>query len=558
MKLLSTFFYAFLIKIVTSISLHCSYHLNENGDVAKCSFQSNQSENSSDLIFDNYLNKNVTTLQIIHDEINFFPKDIANFFPSIVWLSVQGAKIENITKNDIKDFRNLRSLTLHTPNIKSLDGHLFELNHEITSFNITSDVLDSIHPNIINSLRKLSSSAIEGKCTQQFLDYDLEMEVFYDSALSDCPYHGTVYCIYRMKHDSEESEHYSCIVEKTVGITSSKLISSDIYGIHKFNLNDSDVLEIDADVKDADFPLFLVLKFKNLKIVRIKGIIDNLKEGGFRSIPDLEELYLPYNNIKSINSDAFKFNKKLKIVSLEGNKLKKIGIGAFSIVPRLSVLVMNGHSCAKIRENKREEILKFFEKLKKTECSHHDALYCKFQKSTVSFLGVVYTCFGANHKIHNFKKSKDINSIAFGKHADSLSHDAVEAVKIHNYEFWSKFEFDFQGEFPNLKYIEIINSGVSSLDNNLFYNLKDLKVIDFSHNKLEEIKSGLFKYNIQLISVNFEGNQLKTIPTDVFAHKLYIKFYNLHGNNCTESYAVERIEFKENLKKLKENCTRNN
>lgn len=557
MKLLSSILCVLSIKIVTSIILDC-YQSDDAGDELTC--RSNQIVNSSDMIVEdisNYRNRNLTTFKIKDDNVYFIPKNIANFFPLIPEFIVISNNLLQVSKHDIEPFKNLRNLSLiPTSKIKSLDADLFDFDNEISSFVLYSGVLESIHPNLMKSLPRLKECHILGGCTFSVLNIDLDTEVFWDGALSQCPYPGTVYCVYQMKTVENEKTHYSCVVEKTVKITSSSDVKlSDIYGIHKFNKSDSDILEIDVTFKETnDFPTFLALKFPNLKIVRISSFIEYLKVNDFKLILDLEELNLAYNNVHTIFSDAFKFNKKLKKINLEGNKLAEIGIGAFWMLPQLTSLAMDGRPCAKIQENKREKIVKFFNNLKKTECITQDALYCKFKKSTVNFLGNVYTCIGINNEDDILNQFIELKTIAFGDHIERFSHDAVEAVKIQNYKIRGTFEFNFHGEFPNLKYIQIVNSDVSSIDKVLFNSLKHLSIVDFSHNKIENIKPNIFNDNFNLVSVNFEGNRLKKIPSNVFTHNLNLDFVNLLENICTDIQAVGKTEIDKIKIHLRNNC----
>lgn len=413
----------------------------------------------------------------------------------------------------------------------------------------------------------LTEISFTGKNGPQTWNTHYNLDVFWDFVAPNFPYPFTIYCVYQIANDF--NSYYACVVEEykifmdctdpEVSATTNMyaIVQEEIFGIHKFGKKDSEVLEIDIKHSDTTiFPSSISKKFTNLKVLRIKAMIKVLSYENIRNFADLEELYLSQNNLKTIASDTFIFNKKLRIINLEGNPMKTVGNAAFWFPQNLTYLDTRSYLCLQFQAKTREEIEKLVIEQRNSNCSYHDALLCKYQVQAVSFIGKVYTCWGNNTDVKNSTYALPLNDVAFGEHMKGYSNDQVEAVKIINYQLAPMFKFQFSKNFPNLKYIQIFNSSVKQLFDVNFGNLTELMVIDLSYNIIGDIHQNYFKDNHNLVSVNFEGNLLTFIPPDIFIDSSNLKFANFDDNKCIKINAKGTAEIRELKKIFQKKCRR--
>ncbi|CAG9810041.1 unnamed protein product [Chironomus riparius] len=106
--------------------------------------------------------------------------------------------------------------------------------------------------------------------------------------------------------------------------------------------------------------------FPNLETLRIwSSGLKKLDQNDIKGFEHLRELILPLNDIESLDSNLFEFNKKIKKIDLSRNKLKSVGLALLSTLRTITYINFNLNDC--IDDSFKVNIDKFIEKVR-TSC----------------------------------------------------------------------------------------------------------------------------------------------------------------------------------------------
>lgn len=493
-------------------------------------------------------NNDVTQLNFTNIKFYCIPHNLSTFFPNINSIYVDCNNYKIVWKETLAQFNNLRKFSVISNRLAYLSEiNLFEFNKNISRISIEGMTLKSIHPEMITDTSKITQITIIGKTIfHRWTKDESSFEVFWDQIASNFPLPSTIYCVYQVKND--QNSFYSCVIESLV-VSDFPKQTDNIYGFHKLENNDSMVLEIEVkSSKTKFFPTCLGVKFKNVRIVRINAAIEGLEQTNLENFTNLQELYISNNNISTILSNTFINNQNLKLINLQKNPITTIGIGAFWIPGILTHLQLESFNF----EN-RSDIENYVVSLRNSNYTLHDALFCDYQKITLSFVGFTYTCIGKNSDPP--KMFVSATSIAFGKHFYAHSNENVEAVRITEYNFHKKFSFCFHKSFANLKYIQLYRSKIEEFHNDSFSQLKDLKVLDISFNAIKRLNGSIFEDVKNLIYINLKGNHLKFISPEIFSSNNQLSLVNFADNFCVNTEAVGSEEIDYFIKFIMKNCS---
>lgn len=575
MDVFSSLISLLFIKFVTSIELKCNFiktdlhYKCQSTETFVVIYSNNISDRTVDVVtgkhVEGFCNNNVTALNFTDGKLSLFPRNLEKFFPAVTNLLVDNKKLHNIDKFDIGQFINLDRMKIISESIYRLSGDVFENNRNISVIWIEGGRdFQGIHPKLIDNLPQKKQITIMGQIAFNRWTQEKSIVTFWDQSASSFPYPKTAYCSYQVKADEN---YYSCVVQKMLGLIFNNDTKTDyeklmmqaeieIFGIHKSNNTDGDVLELEIKSSDtAYFPICFGIKFKNLKVLRINAQLKTLGTFELQNFTNIEELYLSQNLITTISSDAFFFNKNLTTLDLKGNKINKIGIGAFWIPEKLSILDIGKFDCSIFSAKTRSHIEKFVINQRNSKCTVHDALFCRFQKMTLRFVGKVYTCLANNADIYLKPLDKfGMVALAFGPHIDGFTNDNVEAVKIRNYWLYKNVSFAFNEIFRDIKYLQIYNSSLIDLKHDVLSKLPTLRVIDLSFNQIKFLHQYYFEKNKELIFVNLEGNLLKYVSPEIFINNNLLEFAYFEFNFCVNTNAICEDEIKELKSVFTHNC----
>jgi Leucine-rich repeat (LRR) protein len=131
-------------------------------------------------------NADVIILSIDGQTAHYLPQGLDKFFPNVIYLNINKSGLKEITKNDLKNFPQLRNIAVRGNEIESLPGDLFEYNTQITNIGFAGNKIKSIGNDIFKSLNNLESvNLLRNTCISQQATNRSEIAEMMESA-SEC------------------------------------------------------------------------------------------------------------------------------------------------------------------------------------------------------------------------------------------------------------------------------------------------------------------------------------------------------------------------------------
>lgn len=100
-------------------------------------------------------NDNVNTLLIFEQICEFFPVGIENQFQKMEGIAIQKSGLKKITKNDLRGFPKLKSISLFGNQLITLESNLFLFNTELKLVSLFNNKLKHVFSNIFDGLNDL-------------------------------------------------------------------------------------------------------------------------------------------------------------------------------------------------------------------------------------------------------------------------------------------------------------------------------------------------------------------------------------------------------------------
>lgn len=110
--------------------------------------------------------KNVTHAIFYRGILPKFPRELSTFFPNLRDINIFDCGLEEITKDDLKNFPKLEKIKLDSNKLKFLPGDLFEHNPKIRHMTFIDNQIIGIGEKLIDHLEFLTDADFTGnKCT---------------------------------------------------------------------------------------------------------------------------------------------------------------------------------------------------------------------------------------------------------------------------------------------------------------------------------------------------------------------------------------------------------
>lgn len=100
-------------------------------------------------------NYNVAALNVNHQTIFKFPKNIENFFPHLKAINIQNSKLSGISADDLKPFPNLIVASFSQNNLISLPGDLFKFTLNIKNIVFDRNSIEHVGHDLLKDLTDL-------------------------------------------------------------------------------------------------------------------------------------------------------------------------------------------------------------------------------------------------------------------------------------------------------------------------------------------------------------------------------------------------------------------
>lgn len=128
-------------------------------------------------------------------------------------------------------------------------------------------------------------------------------------------------------------------------------------------------------------------------------------------------------------------------------------------------------------------------------------------------------------------------SLEFLEREDLANMQQLTELDIFN-SLVKSLDEDVFWDLPNLETLRFFKSQLKKIPLNLFVNMRKLREVSFHGNQLTSLDRDLFKNNPQLESVVFEDNKIVTIKVD-FTKFARVNEINFLGNVCTNLVFLE-------------------
>ncbi|KAL7010829.1 hypothetical protein ACKWTF_013964 [Chironomus riparius] len=176
----------------------------------------------------------------------------------------------------------------------------------------------------------------------------------------------------------------------------------------------------------------------------------------------------------------------------------------------------------------------------------HQILNCVFHYDTQTS---TYDCVSTNTTVRG--PGAGFNAFD-GSHVVNHSDYDVSGLRISSQ--LCKYVPDGIGDLmPNLKKLQITNSGLLALDNGDLYKFPMLQYLNVRGNRLVELPGLLFHQNSDIIFVDFSDNFIKFIHPAIFSDFNTLRYIDFGNNICVQNtYATDN--FREWERELRRNC----
>jgi Leucine-rich repeat (LRR) protein len=299
---------------------------------------------------------------------------------------------------------------------------------------------------------------------------------------------------------------------------------------------------------------YLLLSYNQIKTIESEA---------FEHLTKLKFIDLSFNKIEALKSNIFKKNRRLESVYLNNNQIKMLNTNLFHNLVKLVNLNFGGNDCAdkinayefrnlrrslstcyKNCESDEECKLKSVEEIvAKKEIRSITCNYDQIKWKNKTICTVVNTELRADiiYEISNAEeKTNKVEAVYF------KSSPVVELIPLYLIEVFpdlSSVAFHksniqilranfFTKSFNKVKEILTKENGIQQIEDEAFHELEDLEEIDLSLNEIKSINKELFSHNPKLRVINLSANKIFMIQRDSFKQLPMLKDLDLLGNEC--------------------------
>ncbi|XP_011676256.2 protein artichoke-like [Strongylocentrotus purpuratus] len=257
----------------------------------------------------------------------------------------------------------------------------------------------------------------------------------------------------------------------------------------------------------------------NLARCRITDLI--LQRGGW-NLRNLNFLDISHNRLMRINKNSFYGMANLTTLDISNNRLlTTIENGAFASIGRLQILSLSHLSYL-------GQLHSPFTNL--NELTILDMSYTSVALSYELFIGL------SNLRKLSMRGSGLTASSFWDSHHEDLpvlsALSTLERLYIKGNKLNKLKPGTFQG-LQNLRHLEMDDSEISSLNEDIFMNLTSLQSLFINENHIAELTSRHLADLSSLFGVSIKSNEIKGLASDVFANNPHLSYLYISHNHLT-------------------------
>lgn len=272
---------------------------------------------------------------------------------------------------------------------------------------------------------------------------------------------------------------------------------------------------------------------RKLRVLQMQdNQIDTVHKGTFQGDihSNLEELYLSFNRLTSINTHTFVDLNSLQNLRLDDNVIDRIDRRAFMNLDNLRMLKIRGNKLSYISSEAFQNL---------PELEELDLAYNQMNRFDFACLDQVGTLatFKLNISFNNLQNLEMNNSFT-GRELVQHSHVKVLDMSHNNISYIGRGYLrpvesslthlhlayndllnvtrDIYGNLPQLQWLDLNHNELYEIDFDSFRNSRKLQVLYLSNNNLNDVPSELFRGLNNLRVVDLSGNRLRSLPDSLF------------------------------------------
>lgn len=452
-------------------------------------------------------NDKVNTLLIYEQICEYFPAGLDKYFKGLLGIAIQKSGLKRITRNDLRPFGDLKSLSLFGNKLIVLESNLFYFNPKLELISLFQNNLQHVSPNILDGLVHLRSIYLNSNpCINEDAKTKEKIEQIKSKVLETCP--ATELMIEFAEVDSENlkfgdeinklNENYEAILENLIRVTRQLEKSQKIYELVK---NQLVTIETERNFNGSEICPTLEIDFEKCESERL-DLIDLVQE------LEIVDIFctVPVNDATQCNAEHLKIlktNMEVKHVkNVDKTNLKGKSITKLFVINQQTLFLPSNLS-------------NFLPKLNKIIWENSELIAINN-----------YALVGLN-----------------GLTELSLKRNKIVEIKSESFK-----------HLVNLQHLDLSYNKISIIETTAFNNLNNLIELHLNNNFLVKIERKIFLQNKNLRTLTLGHNQLKQIPSNFFLHFVEIEVLDLTENFCIDS-AYPEASLNEIIDDITANCT---
>ena len=166
------------------------------------------------------------------------PKGLSKMFPYLELLSVNNCGLEEISKEDLSGFKNLKNLVIKHNELKFLPENLFDENVEVAKITFKGNKLIHVGANILNPLVKLKSADFRDNLRIDY-KFKLPAKTIFKNII-DQAFNWSRYCKEKLNNQIRKTETYGFVCSGGLYNDFDKYISNEDFKDFKIIINESE------------------------------------------------------------------------------------------------------------------------------------------------------------------------------------------------------------------------------------------------------------------------------------------------------------------------------
>ncbi|GFG32420.1 hypothetical protein Cfor_11247, partial [Coptotermes formosanus] len=319
-----------------------------------------------------------------------------------------------------------------------------------------------------------------------------------------------------------------------------------------------------AVLNSAVFSDLTRLRHLDVSLNHLSGVSDGTFEGNGQ----LEFLSLRHNGIQSISKSTFRGQRSLKHLDLSQNSIRVIERGAFSALSQLEWLSLSQNNvkkvdtgfCESIKQvlylNLSGNIIDFINSQSFTKCSQLETLSIAHNNVSELPQQALYGLFNLTHLDVSHNRLTHFGPEVFAGVTSEMSVSGTGSTEHHDS---SAVCAQYRSLYRDLKFLELDNNEITSLDQCVFAPTRSLQVIDMAANNLSALDYRIFLPLKNVSSFDISCNRLNTVDRQTAQWILETDTaVNLTGNpwrcDCGAVYTFYRMSREGTGKNLTLRC----